>query len=96
MEITPVDLRKIDQETKNVYEAVLVSAKRARQINDELKIEFNAVLSTIPAGPSDENGEDVSNPVQMKISLEFEKREKPHIKALQELLDSKIEYDYKK
>jgi DNA-directed RNA polymerase subunit K/omega len=75
---------------------VLVSAKRARQINDELKIEFNAVLSTIPAGPSDENGEDVSNPVQMKISLEFEKREKPHIKALQELLDSKIEYDYKK
>jgi DNA-directed RNA polymerase omega subunit len=96
MEITPVDLRKIDQETKNVYEAVLVSAKRARQINDELKIEFNAVLSTIPAGPSDENGEDVSNPAQMKISLEFEKREKPHIKALQELLDSKIEYDYKK
>jgi DNA-directed RNA polymerase subunit K/omega len=95
MEITPVDLRKIDQETKNVYEAVIVASKRARQLNDEVKIEFNAVLSTIPAGPSDENGEDVSNPAQMKISLEFEKREKPHLKALNELLDSKIEYEYK-
>jgi DNA-directed RNA polymerase subunit K/omega len=95
MEITPVDLRKIDQETKNVYEAVIVASKRARQINDEVKIEFNAVLSTIPAGPSDENGEDVSNPAQMKISLEFEKREKPHLKALNELLDSKVEYEYK-
>jgi DNA-directed RNA polymerase subunit K/omega len=95
MEITPVDLRKIDQETKNVYEAVIVASKRARQLNDEVKIEFNAVLSTIPAGPSDENGEDVSNPAQMKISLEFEKREKPHLKALNELLDSKVEYEYK-
>jgi hypothetical protein len=75
MEVTPVDLRKIDEKTKNVYEAVIVAAKRARQINDELKIEFNAVLSTIPAGPSDENGEDVTNPAQMKISLNL-KREK--------------------
>jgi DNA-directed RNA polymerase omega subunit len=96
MEITPVDLRKIDEKTKNIYEAVIVASKRARQVNDEQKIEFNAVLSTIPAGPSDENGEDISNPVQQKISLEFEKREKPHIKALNELLDSKVPYLYKK
>jgi DNA-directed RNA polymerase omega subunit len=96
MEITPVDLRKIDEQTKNVYEAVIVAAKRARQINDEVKIEYNAVLSTIPAGPSDENGEDISNPAQMKISLEFEKKEKPHLKALNELLDAKVEYHYKK
>jgi DNA-directed RNA polymerase omega subunit len=97
MEVTPVDLRKIDEKTKNVYEAVIVASKRARQINDEIKIEYNAVLSTIPAGPSDENGEDVTNPAQMKVSLEFEKRDKPHLKALNELLeDTSIEYSYKK
>jgi len=96
MEVTPIDLRKIDERTKNVYEAVIVAAKRARVINDETKIEYNAILSTIPAGPSDENGEDISNPAQMKISLEFEKREKPHLKAINELLDGKIEYFYKK
>ena len=96
MEITPVDLRKVDEQTKNVYEAVIVSAKRARVINDETKVEFNAILSTIPAGPSDENGEDISNPAQMKISLEFEKRQKPHLKAIKELLEGNIEYSYKK
>jgi DNA-directed RNA polymerase omega subunit len=96
MEINPVDLRQIDERTKNVYEAVIVAAKRARQLNDEQKIEYNAVLSTIPSGPSDENGEDVSNPAQMKISLEFEKREKPHLRSLDELLEGKIEYHYKK
>jgi DNA-directed RNA polymerase subunit K/omega len=96
MEVTPIDLRKIDERTKNVYEAVIVAAKRARVINDETKIEYNAILSTIPAGPSDENGEDISNPAQMKISLEFEKREKAHLKAINELLDGKIEYFYKK
>lgn len=96
MEITPVDLRKVEEQTKNVYEAVIVSAKRARVINDETKVEFNAILSTIPAGPSDENGEDISNPAQMKISLEFEKRQKPHLKAIKELLEGNIEYSYKK
>ncbi len=96
MEITPVDLRKVEEQTKNVYEAVIVSAKRARVINDETKVEFNAILSTIPAGPSDENGEDISNPAQLKISLEFEKRQKPHLRAIKELLDGDIEYSYKK
>lgn len=95
MEVTPVDLRKIDEKTKNVYEAVIVASKRARVINDETKVEFNAILSTIPAGPSDENGEDISNPAQLKISLDFEKREKPHLKAVNELLDGKIDYFYK-
>ena len=39
--------------------------------------------------------EERENPEQMKLSLEFEKREKAHIKALNELVESKIEYRYK-
>jgi hypothetical protein len=31
----------------------------------------------------------------MKLSLEFEKREKAHIHAVKELVDAKIEYRYK-
>ncbi len=95
MQIVPIDLRKIDERAANIYEAVIVSALRARQINDEIKIEFNALLSTIPETQTDDETEDIDNPAQLKISLEMEKRPKPHIQALRELLNGEIEYRYK-
>ena len=96
MEIKPVDLRKIDEEAANVYEAIIVASKRARNVNDENKIEYNALLSTIPSSGADDESEDIENPAQLKISLDFEKKEKPHIQAIGELLETKIKYHYKK
>ncbi len=96
MPITPVDLRKIDEQAANIYEGLIVAAKRARQINDENKVEYSALVSTIPTGNNDDDSEDIENPAQLKISLDFEKREKPHILAIQELLDGKIQFKYKK
>ncbi|MFO7447528.1 MAG: DNA-directed RNA polymerase subunit omega [Ignavibacteriaceae bacterium] len=96
MEIKPIDLRQIDIETANVYEAIIVASRRARNINDENKIEYNALISTIPTTGNDDESEDIENPAQLKISLDFEKKEKPHIQALNELLESKVEYRYKK
>jgi DNA-directed RNA polymerase subunit K/omega len=97
MNIEPVDLRVIDKEAANVYEAIIVAAKRARQVNDEQKMEFNALLSTVtPPATGEEEGEDIQNPAQLKIALELENREKPHIEAVNELLNGKIDYEYKK
>jgi DNA-directed RNA polymerase subunit K/omega len=96
MEINPIDLRSLDEQASNVYEAIIVSAKRARQINSENKIEFNALLSTIPQTQSEDENEDLDNPQQLKISLDFEKKLKPHQMALKELLDGKVDFDYKK
>ncbi len=95
MGITPIDLREVDKQAANVYEAIIVAAKRARQLNDEYKIEYNALVSTIPVAAGEEDAEDIQNPAQLKISLDFEKREKPHIQSLSELLDGNIEYRYK-
>jgi len=95
MEINPIDLREIDKKAGNVYEAIIVTAKRARQINSENKIEFNALLSTIPEATTDDESEDIDNPAQLKIALEMEQRNKPHIQALNEFLDSQVEFDYK-
>jgi hypothetical protein len=95
MEVKPIDLREIDEKAQNVYEAIIVSAKRARQINDENKIEFNALLSTIPETTSDDENEDIDNPAQLKISLDMEKREKPHVQSLDEFLNRNVEYKYK-
>lgn len=95
MGIEPIDLREIDKRAANVYEAIIVSAKKARHINDENKIEYNAMLSTIPQTANDDEAEDIDNPAQLKMALELEKKDKPHIQALKELLSDEIEYDYK-
>ena len=96
MEINPIDLRRLDEHASNVYEAIIVSSKRARQVNSENKIEFNALLSTIPQTQSEDENEDLDNPAQLKISLDFEKKPKPHQQALKELLNGKVEFEFKK
>lgn len=96
MEITPIDLREIDKRASNVYEGIIVASRRARQINAENKIEFNALLSTIPEATTDDESEDIDNPAQLKIALEMEQRRKPHLQALNEFLDGKIDFEYKK
>ena len=95
MQITPIDLREIDKCAENIYEAIIVSALRARQLNDEVKIEFNALLSTIPEAATDDESEDIDNPAQLKISQDLEKRKKPHIQALGELLKEETKYKFK-
>ncbi len=95
MGIEPIELRDLDDKADNVYEAIIVSAKRARQINDENKIEFNALVATIPEATTDDESEDLDNPAQLKISLDMEKRPKPHMQAVNELLKKDIKYKYK-
>ena len=95
MAINPVDLREIDERAGNVYEAIIVCSKRARQLNSENKIEFNALISTIPESATDDESEDVDNPAQLKIALDLEKREKPHIQSLNEFLDENLDYQFK-
>jgi DNA-directed RNA polymerase subunit K/omega len=95
MEINPIDLREIDKKAGNVYEAIIVASKRARQLNSENKIEFNALLSTIPEATTEDENEDIDNPAQLKIALEMEQRKKPHLQALNEFLDGQVEFDYK-
>ena len=94
MAIKPIDLRILEAKTDNLYEAVVVAGKRARQINEDSRIEFNQLVSTmIPVVEDD--FEERGNPDQEKISLQFEKREKPHLTALNELLEDEFEYRYR-
>jgi DNA-directed RNA polymerase omega subunit len=92
--LKPLNLDKIKEKVPNLYEAVIVAARRARKLNDDNKLEFNALLSTINAGHEDEF-EDRENPEQLKLSLEFDKREKPHLKSVKELTTDGIEYRFK-
>ena len=94
MQIEPIDFTKIHARVSNVYEAVVAAGKRARTINDNNKLEYNQLLSTI-IGTNDDDFEEKENPDQLKLSLEMEKRLKPHQQAMKELLDGEVKFEYK-
>ena len=96
MPIKPIELEQFIEKAKNVHEAIVAASKRARQINEEQKIEFNQRIEMfVPKTESETVGETDVNPDQLKISLEFEKRLKPPDLALNELMEEKRQWVYK-
>jgi DNA-directed RNA polymerase omega subunit len=88
--IKPIEIETLESKAGNIYEAVVVCAKRARQINDEQKLEHTQRLE--PLKDKEEEDENVISKDKMNISLDFEKRLKPTQISLTELLDDKIEF----
>lgn len=92
--IVPIDLRRIEGVASNVYEAIIVAGKRARQINDDNRLEYNTILNSLAIG-TDDDFEEKENPDQLKAALEFEKRPKPHLHAMERLLNKDVNFRYK-
>ena len=95
MTIKPMDLEQFNQKAASVHEAIVVASKRARQINEEVKIEFNQRIEMFATKTEVESEESDINPDQLKVSLEFEKRPKPTELALGELGEGDVEWRYK-
>jgi len=94
MGIKTISLSTITGKAANIYEAIIVTSKKARNLHEDNKLEFNNLMNTFhPAGEDDFDDRD--NTEQEKLSVEFEKREKPHITALNDLVEKGIEYRYK-
>ena len=94
MALQPLELKDIDSRAENIYEAIVVLSKRARQINEEMKIRLNQELEMF-ATRVDSEEEIETNPEQMRISIEFEKLAKPTQQAIGDLLENKLAYHYK-
>jgi len=93
MSVQTIDIKKLLEYVENTYEAVVVAAKRARQINDELRMELNQRLEPIVTKETEDDT--IMNQDKLNLSLDFEKREKPTTQALKEITDGKIEFRYK-
>lgn len=93
MAIETRDIEKLESMTANLYESVVVASKRARQINDLYKMELSQRLEPIIAKETEDDT--IMNQDKLNISLEFEKREKPTIRSIDELMDSKLNFRYK-
>lgn len=83
------DKRAIEQSTGNVYEAITIIAKRANQINSEIKKELIEKLEEF-ATYNDSLEEIFENKEQIEVSKFYEKLPKPHALAVQEWMEGKI------
>ena len=93
MSVKTIDLEKFEKNAENLYEAVVIASKRARQINDEIKMELNQRLEPIIAKETEDDT--IMNQDKMNISLEFEKRDKPSIQAIKEVSDEEVTFRYR-
>lgn len=82
---------EFDEKTDNIYEAISISAKRAVQINSEIKKELLEKLEEF-ATYSDSLEEVFENKEQIEVSKFYEKLPKPHALAIMEWLEDKIYY----
>jgi DNA-directed RNA polymerase subunit K/omega len=81
----------IEEPTGNVYEAITIMAKRANQINAEIKKELIEKLEEF-ATSNDSLEEVFENKEQIEVSKFYEKLPKAHALAVEEWLEDKIYY----
>lgn len=86
---TTIDKNKIDAPTDNIYEAISIIAKRATQINSEIKKELLEKLDEF-ATFNDSLEEIFENKEQIEVSKFYERLPKPHALAVQEWLEDRI------
>ncbi|MEZ4854703.1 DNA-directed RNA polymerase subunit omega [Flavobacterium sp.] len=79
---------EIEKPTGNIYEAITIIAKRANQINTEIKKELLEKLDEF-ATYNDSLEEIFENKEQIEVSKFYEKLPKPQALAVQEWLEGK-------
>jgi len=87
-----LELTELVKGCDNIYEAIVIIAKRAKQINEEQKriIEVETIMDdSVDAYDEDEEIEEVSEVERRIIKLP-----KPTEMAIQEMLSGNIQWDY--
>jgi DNA-directed RNA polymerase subunit K/omega len=85
------DVAKFTAPTGNIYESVMIIAKRANQISAELKQELSKRMEEFTS-VSDNMEEMFENREQIEMSRYYEKLPKPGLLATQEFLEGRIYY----
>ena len=85
----PRNLIEMEEQTGNVYETVMIMAKRANQIASEMKEELSQKLQEF-ASFSDNLEEVFENREQIEISKYYERLPKPTLIAYEEYKNKQI------
>lgn len=87
------DVHGLADSTENIYEALAIISKRARQLSVDLKHELNSKLEEF-AVQSDTIEEITENKEQIEISKFYERLPNPVIIATEEYLSEEIYHRY--
>ena len=83
------------QHADNIYEAVTVMARRARQVNDDQKIQIEMEMDVPPVIDNRENEDFDEVEIDREALLrEHKKYPKPTKVAVEEMLKGEIQYRY--
>jgi len=83
------NINDLDQRTENIYESLVIIAKRANQISNNMKEELHGKLAEFAS--SNDNLEEVfENREQIEISKHYERLPKPSLVAIDEFLNGKV------
>ena len=85
------DNQEILEPTGNLYESIVIIAKRARQISANQKEELNAKLAEF-ASSVDNLEEIFENREQIEISKFYERMPKPTTMAIEEFLNGELNF----
>jgi DNA-directed RNA polymerase omega subunit len=94
-----ISLDELKKRSSNIYEAIMIIAKRARQINDEQKriIEqetgYDSSLDNVNADDFDDEGAEVPEDRQTP-PIKYIRLPKPTSIALEEMLSGKLTFEY--
>ncbi len=85
------DVDKLEEMSSNVYQSVMIIAKRANQISVEIKDELSKKLEEF-SSYTESLEEIFENREQIEISKYYERLPKPVAIALQEYIENKLYY----
>ncbi len=86
MAVKPLALRKLEKQSKNIYEAVVIMSKRARQINQD-RYEEKVINET-----DDISELDVLDELPQVDPDEYEEKEKVTTQAMDEFLSGDLQW----
>ena len=93
-----IPIEDLKKHSSNIYEAIMIIAKRARQINDEQKrlIEqetgYDSSMDSINDDDADDDGESAEE--RLAQPVKYIKLPKPTTLALDEMMSGRLNYRY--
>ncbi|RZK50529.1 MAG: RNA polymerase Rpb6 [Pedobacter sp.] len=83
------NVHDLDRATDNIYESLVIIAKRANQVSNNMKEELHGKLAEFAS--SNDNLEEIfENREQIEISKYYERLPKPTLIAIDEYLNNKV------
>ncbi len=86
------DLDKLEKDTGNVYESLVILGRRADQIATEIKEELSKKLEEFASYTTDNLEEVFENREQIEISRFYERLPKPTAIAIQEFMEGRLRW----